>query len=123
MPSSSRARLAPDRFGNVQRLVVPGHQRHGVGQRAAHRARNGDVLLQRRVAETQLHRLEVALEKLQRLVGGLLRAHEAEAVAVVGRDRLRAAAKQGRERLARRDGERIPHRAVDGGEGHAQRRR
>ena len=104
-------------FRRQERLVVVAHQDGACGNALLHRARRGDVSLDRRVAEPQLDRLEALVEQLLRLVGQPHRVGEAEAVAVIGRHRARRAAEQAHERHAGGARQRVPARHVDAGHG------
>jgi hypothetical protein len=59
------------------------------------------------------------LEELHRFVGDLLRRHEPESVAVVGRNRVRYAAQKTRERQAGSNSERVPTGNIEPGKCHA----
>ena len=80
--------------------------------RAAHRAHRRQILLQRRIAEPQLHGAEAAGEQLLRLVGDLLGRHQAEPATVVGGDRLAACRRPGSQAARRRRPPAASHAAM-----------
>jgi hypothetical protein len=110
---------ARERLVDRQRLVVVDHDLDTAADARANGPQRRDVLLERLVAEAQLHGREAAREELLRLVGELRRLHEPEAVAVVRADRRRRTPEHRAERFPRRDRKRVPGRDVVAGERHA----
>ena len=84
-----------ERLRHRERLVVVDHDGDIVGEPPAHRAGDGEILRERRMAEPELDRLEAAGEELFRFIGGRLRRHQAEAAGIVGRDRPRRSRRAG----------------------------
>ena len=85
-----------------------------------HRLQRRQIFFQSRVTEPQLDCFETALCQAHRLIRNVRRRHQAEAARIVGADRARRAAKHRCKRQPRGDGERIPHRRIQSGQGHAR---
>ena len=106
-----------------QRLIVIDHHLDARTQPLAHRLQSRQVLVQRRITESQFDRFEAALGQPHSLVRNRVRRHQAQAAGIVGRHRARRAAEHGCKRTPCGHRKRIPHRGVEPGERHPHRSR